>query len=152
MKTALHGLRFAKTMQGYSVVYARQYRTRASGDFARHLLANFPSEPVSYLPHASCVHIFEIFPGKYSKIHKGFSPFSLHLSKSDDAICIRQMQTNLIFYKNAREYIKYSLRFVSSDEKFDDASVAQSVQYCHNKNSPAWSAFAKTVQGCSICM
>ena len=23
---------------------------RASGDFARHLLANFPSEPVSYLP------------------------------------------------------------------------------------------------------
>ncbi|MFR0949946.1 MAG: hypothetical protein ACLSFT_04980 [Ruminococcus callidus] len=33
----------------------------------------------------------------------------------------------VIFHKNAREYIKYSLRFVSSDEKFDDASVAQSL-------------------------
>ena len=33
----------------------------------------------------------------------------------------------VIFHKNAREYIQYSLRFVSSDEKFDDASVAQSL-------------------------
>jgi len=42
-------------------------------------------------PHASCVHIFRDISGKYSKIHKG--------------------QT-LIFHKNAREYIKYSLRFL----------------------------------------
>ena len=31
---------------------------RASGDFARHLLANFPSEPVSYLPARICRAIF----------------------------------------------------------------------------------------------
>ena len=41
-------------------------------------------------PHASCVHIFRDISGKYSKIHKGFSPFfPSSLKKSDDAICIR---------------------------------------------------------------
>ena len=37
-------------------------------------------------PHASCVHIFRDISGKYSKIHKGFSPFfPSSLKKSDDA-------------------------------------------------------------------
>ena len=36
--------------------------------------------------HASCVHIFRDISGKYSKIHKGFSPFfPSSLKKSDDA-------------------------------------------------------------------
>jgi len=39
--------------------------------------------------HASCVHIFRDISGKYSKIHKGFSPFfPSSLKKSDDAICM----------------------------------------------------------------
>ena len=65
-------------------------------------------------PHASCVHIFRDISGKYSKIHKGFSPFfPSSLKKSDDAICIRQiLKQTLIFHKNAREYIQYSLRFL----------------------------------------
>ena len=65
-------------------------------------------------PHASCVHIFRDISGKYSKIHKGFSPFfPSSLKKSDNAICIRQIRNRLvIFHKNAREYIKYSLRFL----------------------------------------
>ena len=37
-------------------------------------------------PHASCVHIFRDISGKYSKIHKGFSPFfPSSLKKFDDA-------------------------------------------------------------------
>ena len=38
---------------------------RASGDFARHLLANFPSEPVSYLP-ARILRAY--FPRYFGKI------------------------------------------------------------------------------------
>ena len=64
--------------------------------------------------HASCVHIFRDISGKYSKIHKGFSPFfPSSLKKSDNAICIRQIRNRLvIFHKNAREYIQCSLRFL----------------------------------------
>ena len=40
------------------------------------------------------------------------------------AMCL---QSPVTFHKNAREYSKYSLRFFSSDEKFDNASVAQSL-------------------------
>ena len=47
-------------------------------------------------PHASCVHIFRDISRKYSKIHKGFSPFfPSSLKKSDDAICIRQIRNRL---------------------------------------------------------
>ena len=50
-------------------------------------------------PHASCVHIFRDISGKYSKIHKGFSPFSpSSLKKSDDAICIRQIRNRLSYF------------------------------------------------------
>ena len=50
-------------------------------------------------PHASCVHIFRDISGKYSKIHKGFSPFfPSSLKKSDDAICIRQIRNRLSYF------------------------------------------------------
>ena len=50
-------------------------------------------------PHASCVHIFRGISGKYSKIHKGFSPFfPSSLKKSDDAICIRQIRSKLSYF------------------------------------------------------
>ena len=50
-------------------------------------------------PNASCVHIFRGISGKYSKIHKGFSPFfPSSLKKSDDAICIRQIQDRLSYF------------------------------------------------------
>ena len=50
-------------------------------------------------PHASCVHIFRDISGKYSKIHKGFSPFSpSSLKKSDDAICMRQIRNRLSYF------------------------------------------------------
>ena len=50
-------------------------------------------------PHASCVHIFRGISGKYSKIHKGFSPFfPSSLKKSDDAICIRQIRNRLSYF------------------------------------------------------
>jgi len=50
-------------------------------------------------PHASCVHIFRDISGKYSKIHKGFSPFSpSSLKKSDDAICVRQIRNRLSYF------------------------------------------------------
>ena len=50
---------------------------RASGDFARHLLANFPSEPVSYLPARICRTIFVrycriYFAGKWSAVSVSF--------------------------------------------------------------------------------
>ncbi len=49
--------------------------------------------------HASCVHIFRDISGKYSKIHKGFSPFfPSSLKKSDDAICIRQIRNRLSYF------------------------------------------------------
>ena len=80
-------------------------------------------------PHASCVHIFRDISGKYSKIHKGFSPFfPSSLKKSDDAICIRQIRNRLSYF--AKMLVNTSSihsAFVSSDEKFDDASVAQSL-------------------------
>jgi hypothetical protein len=50
-------------------------------------------------PHASCVHIFRDISGKYSKIHKGFSPFfPSSLKKSDDAICMRQIRNRLSYF------------------------------------------------------
>ena len=50
-------------------------------------------------PHASCVHIFRDISGKYSKIHKGFSPFfPSSLKKSDNAICIRQIRNRLSYF------------------------------------------------------
>ena len=49
--------------------------------------------------HAFCVHIFRDISGKYSKIHKGFSPFfPSSLKKSDDAICIRQIRNRLSYF------------------------------------------------------
>ena len=49
--------------------------------------------------HASCVHIFRDISGKYSKIHKGFSPFfPSSLKKSDDAICICQIRNRLSYF------------------------------------------------------
>ena len=49
--------------------------------------------------HASCVHIFRDISGKYSKIHKGFSPFfPSSLKKSDDAICMRQIRNRLSYF------------------------------------------------------
>ena len=87
---------------------------RASGDFARHLLANFPSEPVSYLP-ARILRAY--FPRYFGKILENpqriFSVFPFISQK----IWRRNLHTSdtkqtLIFHKNAREYIKYSLRFL----------------------------------------
>ena len=87
---------------------------RASGDFARHLLANFPSEPVSYLP-ARILRAY--FPRYFGKILENpqriFSVFPFISQK----IWRRNLHTSdtkqtLIFHKNAREYIQYSLRFL----------------------------------------
>ena len=87
---------------------------RASGDFARHLLANFPSEPVSYLL-ARILRAY--FPRYFGKILENpqriFSVFPFISQK----IWRRNLHTSdtkqtLIFHKNAREYIKYSLRFL----------------------------------------
>ena len=87
---------------------------RASGDFARHLLANFPSEPVSYLP--ACI-LRAYFPRYFGKILENpqriFSVFPFISQK----IRRRNLHTSdtkqtLIFHKNAREYIQYSLRFL----------------------------------------
>ena len=80
--------------------------------------------------HASCVHIFRDISGKYSKIHKGFSPFfPSSLKKSDDAICIRQIRNRLSYFtkmlvntSSIHEHFLFHLT-----KKFDDASVAQSL-------------------------
>ena len=69
---------------------------RASGDFARHLLANFPSEPVSYLPARICRTIFVrycriYFAGKWNNRFPAFSPqpalFPVEIAKNFSTFC-----------------------------------------------------------------
>ena len=82
--------------------------------FARHLLANFPSESVSYLPARILRAYFPRYFGKMlENPQRIFSVFPFISQK----IWRRNLHTSdtkqtLIFHKNAREYIKYSLRFL----------------------------------------
>ena len=48
-------------------------------------------------PHASCVHIFRDISGKYSKIHKGFSPFSPSSLKKSDGASVAQSLCGIAF-------------------------------------------------------
>jgi len=57
---------------------------RASGDFARHLLANFPSEPVSYLP-ARILRAY--FPRYFGKILAYFTKMLVNTSSIHSAFC-----------------------------------------------------------------
>ena len=92
------------------------YRMRCQAGFMQHFLKAIPhKERLATLhaiclqislqslfrifSHASCVHIFRDISGKYSKIHKGFSPFfPSSLKKSDNAICIRQIRNRLSYF------------------------------------------------------
>ena len=79
--------------------------------------------------HASCVHIFRDISGKYSKIHKGFSPFfpSSLKNLTTQSAYVRYETDSHITQKCSRIHQVFTSIFVLSDEKFDDASVAQSL-------------------------
>ena len=108
----------------------RQYRTKSVWRLCTPSACKFPFRAcfVSSRTHLACI-FSEIFRENTRKSTKDFLRFSLHLSKNltTQSACVRYETDSHISQKCSWIHQVFTPLFVSSDEKFDDASVAQSL-------------------------
>ena len=112
------------------MVILRQYRTKSVWRFCTPSACKFPFRAcfVSSRTHLACI-FSEIFRENTRKSTKDFLRFSLHLSKNltTQSAYVRYETDSHISQKCSWIHQVFTPLFVSSDEKFDDASVAQSL-------------------------
>ena len=108
----------------------RQYRTKSVWRLCTPSACKFPFRAcfVSSRTHLACI-FSEIFRENTRKSTKDFLRFSLHLSKNltTQSAYVRYETDSHISQKCSWIHQVFTPLFVSSDEKFDDASVAQSL-------------------------
>ena len=108
----------------------RQYRTKSVWRLCTPSACKFPFRAcfVSSRTHLACI-FSEIFRENTRKSTKDFLRFSLHLSKNltTQSAYVRYETDSHISQKCSWIHPVFTPLFVSSDEKFDDASVAQSL-------------------------
>ena len=108
----------------------RQYRTKSVWGLCTPSACKFPFRAcfVSSRTHLACI-FSEIFRENTRKSTKDFLRFSLHLSKNltTQSAYVRYETDSHISQKCSWIHQVFTPLFVSSDEKFDDASVAQSL-------------------------
>ena len=113
---------------GFAVL--RQYRTKSVWRLCTPSACKFPFRAcfVSSRTHLACI-FSEIFRENTRKSTKDFLRFSLHLSKNltTQSAYVRYETDSHISQKCLWIHQVFTPLFVSSDEKFDDASVAQSL-------------------------
>ena len=107
-----------------------QYRTKSVWRLCTPSACKFPFRAcfVSSRTHLACI-FSEIFRENTRKSTKDFLRFSLHLSKNltTQSAYVRYETDSHISQKCSWIHQVFTPLFVSSDEKFDDASVAQSL-------------------------
>ena len=112
------------------IPHLRQYRTKSVWRLCTPSACKFPFRAcfVSSRTHLACI-FSEIFRENTRKSTKDFLRFSLHLSKNltTQSACVRYETDSHISQKCSWIHQVFTPLFVSSDEKFDDASVAQSL-------------------------
>ena len=123
-------LHSAWTAAGNSVGYLRQYRTKSVWRLCTPSACKFPFRAcfVSSRTHLACI-FSEIFRENTRKSTKDFLRFSLHLSKNltTQSAYVRYETDSHISQKCSWIHKVFTALFVSSDEKSDGASDAQSL-------------------------
>ena len=111
-------------------LHIRQYRTKSVWRLCTPSACKIPFRAcfVSSRTHLACI-FSEIFRENTRKSTKDFLRFSLHLSKNltTQSAYVRYETDSHISQKCSWIHQVFTPLFVSSDEKFDDASVAQSL-------------------------
>ena len=118
---------------------------RASGDFARHLLANFPSEPVSYLP-ARILRAY--FPRYFGKILENpqriFSVFPFIIAQSGSVCQEMRQGGNLDFQESAtdsatsKEIEKRPLHVMSRERFLGKHCIKPAYQLCTQSDDASY--------------
>ena len=139
----------------FTGTHSRQYRTKSVWRLCTPSACKFPFRAcfVSSRTHLACI-FSEIFRENTRKSTKDFLRFSLHLSKNltTQSAYVRYETDSHISQKCSWIHQVFTPLFVSSDEKFDDASVAQSLCGIAVKRNLWYRACLAFCQGRLFCI